>query len=43
MKEKEMEILGNAISNTLESRKNIKKSAKIVKELCREFPLYKNL
>ncbi|OGI25456.1 MAG: serine hydroxymethyltransferase [Candidatus Moranbacteria bacterium RBG_13_45_13] len=43
MKEKEMEILGNAIADTLESRKNMKKSAKVMKELCRKFPLYKNL
>lgn len=43
MKEKEMEILGNTIADTLENRKNMKKSAKIVKELCRTFPLYKGL
>jgi glycine hydroxymethyltransferase len=43
MKEEEMEILGNAISDTLEDKKNIKKSAKVVKDLCREFPLYKGL
>ena len=43
MKEKEMEILGNAIADTLESKKNIKKSARVVKELCKEFPLYKGL
>ncbi|MFA6193405.1 MAG: serine hydroxymethyltransferase [Parcubacteria group bacterium] len=43
MKEKEMEILGNTIANTLESKKNIKKSARVVKELCQEFPLYKGL
>jgi len=43
MKEPEMEILGSAIADTLESRKNIKKSAKAVKELCRDFPLYKGL
>lgn len=43
MEEKEMEILANAISDTLESRKNMKKSAKIVKELCENFPLYKGL
>jgi glycine hydroxymethyltransferase len=43
MKEKEMEILGNAISDTLENKNNIKESAKVVKELCREFPLYKGL
>lgn len=43
MKEKEMEILGNAIADTLESKKNIKKSARVVKELCQEFPLYKGL
>lgn len=43
MKEKEMGILGNAIADTLESKKNIKKSARVVKELCQEFPLYKGL
>lgn len=43
MKEKEMEILGNAIADTLESKKNIKKSARVVKELCKEFPLYQGL
>lgn len=43
MKEEEMEILGNAIADTLESKKNVKKSAQIVKELCNEFPLYKGL
>lgn len=43
MKEKEMEILGNAIADTLEGKKNIKKSAQIVKELCEKFPLYKGL
>ncbi len=43
MKEKEMDVLGNAIADTLESRKNMKKSAKAVKELCRYFPLYKGL
>jgi glycine hydroxymethyltransferase len=43
MKEKEMEVLGNAIADTLESKKNIKKSARVVKELCKEFPLYKGL
>jgi glycine hydroxymethyltransferase len=43
MKEREMDILGNAISDTLENKKNIKKCEKIVKELCGEFPLYKGL
>ena len=43
MKEKEMKILGSAIADTLENKKNIKKSARVVKELCREFPLYKGL
>jgi len=43
MKEKEMEILGIAIADTLESKKNIKKSADVVKELCKEFPLYQGL
>lgn len=43
MKEREMEVLGNAIADTLEDRKNMKKSAKIVKELCGSFPLYKGL
>jgi glycine hydroxymethyltransferase len=43
MKEKEMDILGNAIADTLESKNNIKKSAQVVKELCKEFPLYKDL
>lgn len=43
MEEKEMEILGNAISDTLENKSNIKKSADVVKSLCREFPLYKGL
>lgn len=43
MKEKEMEVLGNAIADTLESKKNVKKSARVVKELCKEFPLYKGL
>jgi len=43
MKEKEMEVLGNAIADTLESKKDVKKSARVVKELYREFPLYKGL
>ena len=43
MKEKEMEVLGNAIADTLESQNNMKKSAKVVRELCQEFPLYKGL
>jgi len=43
MKEPDMEILGNIIVDTLESKKNIKKSAKIVKELCEQFPLYEDL
>jgi glycine hydroxymethyltransferase len=43
MKEKEMEILGNAIADVLESRKSMKKVARTVKELCREFPLYRGL
>jgi glycine hydroxymethyltransferase len=43
MEEKEMEILGNAIADTLESRKRMKKSAKIIKELCEGFPIYKGL
>lgn len=43
MKEKEMEILGNTIADVLESRKNMKRAAKVVKELCAEFTLYKGL
>ncbi len=43
MKEKEMEALGDAIADTLENKSNIKKSANVVKELCKEFPLYKGL
>jgi glycine hydroxymethyltransferase len=43
MKEKEMEILGTAISDALENQKNskiIKKSEKTVRDLCRKFPIY---
>lgn len=43
MKEKEMETLGNAIADTLENKRHVKKCANAIKELCREFPLYKGL
>jgi glycine hydroxymethyltransferase len=43
MRENEMEILGNAISDTLENKRSIKKSAKVIEELCRNFPLYTGL
>jgi glycine hydroxymethyltransferase len=43
MKEPDMEILGNIIADTLESKKNIKKSARVVREMCAQFPLYKEL
>ena len=43
MKEQEMEILGNAIADILESKRNIKKSAKVIRELCEEFPLYNGM
>ncbi|MDD3486797.1 MAG: serine hydroxymethyltransferase [Candidatus Moranbacteria bacterium] len=43
MKEPEMDILGNAIADTLEDKKNIRKAKLAVKELCAKFPLYKGL
>jgi len=46
MKEAQMEILGNAISDALESPDKesvVKKSEKTVRELCKEFPIYPNL
>ncbi|MEA3273043.1 MAG: serine hydroxymethyltransferase [Patescibacteria group bacterium] len=46
MKAKEMKILAEAMSDALENRKNskvIKKSEKIVRELCQQFPIYPEL
>jgi len=40
MKEEEMKIVGNAICDVLMDKKKIKTAKKIVKELCRNFPIY---
>lgn len=46
MKEKEMEILANAMCDAMENRKNgkiVKKSERTVRALCKEFPIYPQL